>query len=351
MLLAKKSHIGWDLQDRSNQWSMLGQCPPGLGPQSAAFRFGGFGTHEIVLYYDLVRELVWACWASVVENSPRPFAGEGQGVRAVGSETVSRTSEISETSEVSGGKTEQVRRLRQAKDQWLNTPQSEDLGGRTPAEVIERERARLPMAVSAEEAMVDDDCPLCQMLAEQSGPVFWNLDGCNMDPDFPFSFHRTREEWEKEQRDYEEFSRECDERRKQREAGLPEDEAPWTDEAGSPSVWSRSMSAPDAADQPIGLRLFGIGAHLAELGVDLRSSPDTAPLADSLNHHFGNLRSVAGDAAAPLIGPVVERLCQELAPVSEARPDLSAKCAALESQLREFAARVLEEPDEDDLPF
>ena len=74
-------------------------------------------------------------------------------------------------------------------------------------------------------------------------------------------------------------------------------------------------------------------------------------MADSLNHHFGNLRSVAGDAAAPLIGPVVERLCQELAPVSEARPDLSAKCAALESQLREFAARVLEEPDEDDLPF
>jgi hypothetical protein len=188
------------------------------------------------------------------------------------------------------------------------------------------------------------------MLADQPGPVFWHLDGCNMDYDFPFSFHRTREEWEKEQRDYEDFSRRCDEREKQRKAGLlDEEESPWDGDADSPSVWTRSLSA-DAPDEPAGIRLFGIGAHLAELGVDLRSSPDTVALADSLNHHFGNLRAAAQDGSGELIAPVVDRLCEELTPIVAARPDLAAKCEALESELRAFAARTLGEY-QDDLPF
>ena len=45
------------------------------------------------------------------------------------------------------------------------------------------------------EAMVSNDCPLCQMAAEFSGPMFWHLDGCNNDNDFPFSVYcRTRRE-------------------------------------------------------------------------------------------------------------------------------------------------------------
>jgi hypothetical protein len=46
------------------------------------------------------------------------------------------------------------------------------------------------------------------MMAEGDfGPVFWHLDGSAMDPDYPFSFYLTREEWEEEQRRYEEFSK------------------------------------------------------------------------------------------------------------------------------------------------
>jgi len=199
--------------------------------------------------------------------------------------------------------------------------------------------------------MVDDDCPLCQMLADQPGPMFWHLDGSGMDFEFPFSFHRTREEWEKEQRDYEEFSRRCDQRDKQRKAGLLDDEeSPWAGDDDSPSVWMRSFSA-NAPDEPAGIRLFGIGAHLAELGTDLRSSPDTVALADSLNHHFGNLRAAAQDASGELIAPVVDRLCEEFTPILAARPDLSAKCAALEGELRAFVARSLGVPEDDDLPF
>src|SRR5262249_4834306 len=57
VMLAKRDHIAWDLQDRSEQWSQTGACPRGLDPESAAYRFGGFGTHELVMYYEMIRFL------------------------------------------------------------------------------------------------------------------------------------------------------------------------------------------------------------------------------------------------------------------------------------------------------
>ena len=76
---------------------------------------------------------------------------------------------------------------------------------------------------------------------------------------------------------------------------------------------------------------------------------------ESLNRHFGNLRTALQDAGPALVGPVVERFCEELRAVSDARADLSAKCADLERQLREFAARLSGEEEpfdwEDDIPF
>jgi hypothetical protein len=67
VLVEKRDHLDWDLQDRGVQWSFTGACPPALSETSAAFRGGGFGTHENVLYYGLVRHLVWSCWQRVVE--------------------------------------------------------------------------------------------------------------------------------------------------------------------------------------------------------------------------------------------------------------------------------------------
>ena len=82
---------------------MLGECPPPLSHESAAFRFGGFGTHENVVYYDLVRHLVWECWERVVEPaadvarpapSPRPTCSRG----SVKPKTSGGTSRIGKTS-------------------------------------------------------------------------------------------------------------------------------------------------------------------------------------------------------------------------------------------------------------
>ena len=324
VLLEKRDHLTWDLQDRCHQWSMLGECPPPLGPESAAVRFGGFGTHENIVYYDLVRHLVWECWQRVVQPA----------------EDATQSTE---------SQADVLRWLRQVQEQWLGEPDWEDLSGRTPADVIRRERQRIPMAVSGKEAMVDDDCPLCQMLGESVGPVFWHLDGCNMDNDFPFSiYQRTRQQWKAEQRDYEEFNRKFEEEEKCRQAVL-KNELPGTDPSDCPSIWTRSLSNSDAGKDGPWVRLFGIGCHLAELTTDLKDPPGTEAFVESLGRCFGNLRAAVEDPSSSLVEPVIDRFCEELGAAAESRLDLAAKCADLEDQLREFATIVSGE--EGDIPF
>ena len=55
------------------------------------------------------------------------------------------------------------------------------------------------------------------------GVSFWGLDGCNMDDDFAFSFFRTREEWEADKRQWEEFNREFDRKWKEEHPDLVEE--------------------------------------------------------------------------------------------------------------------------------
>lgn len=61
--------------------------------------------------------------------------------------------------------------------------------------------------MKAREEIFDEDCPTRVGLSEiLDTPGFWHIDGCNMVDRFEFSFCETREEWEAEQRSYEEFS-------------------------------------------------------------------------------------------------------------------------------------------------
>jgi hypothetical protein len=182
-MLAKLEFIDFDLHTRELQWSLLGEGPPPLPPDSFAYRFGGFGSHEYVLYYYLMRHLLSECWQQVQSKESIEIAAQSS-------------------------------RLKKERESWLNSSQRE-LNGRIPSEIIENERRRIPMVMSVKSMLLDDNCELCQMLAgetcDELGPAFWHLDGCNMDEGFVFSFHRTREEWEEEelryQQHYEEFER------------------------------------------------------------------------------------------------------------------------------------------------
>ncbi len=174
MILMKRDFIDADLYSRELQWSFLGEPAPCLTQDSTGCRFAGFGTHEVVVYYELLRLLLSECWKRVSEDRTVPIA-------------------------------DQVARLEQIKADWLQCPQP-DFEGKTPAHILECERKRLPLIMSAEEIVIDDDCPLCQAMGEEFTPTFWHLDGCNMDDDFPFSFYRTRDEWEEEERRRKQFS-------------------------------------------------------------------------------------------------------------------------------------------------
>jgi len=96
--------------------------------------------------------------------------------------------------------------------------------------IIESERCRLPLALQPSELLIDDDCPLCVMSAQEAAAGisigFQHFDGSHMDEDFAFSFYQTREEWEEEKRRREEFDRDFNRRRKEREARIAAGENP-----------------------------------------------------------------------------------------------------------------------------
>lgn len=345
--LERHNHLTWDLQDQAERWSLLEQCPPGLDESSFAFRYGGFGTHELVEYYELVRELLWSCWERLVELEKKQPITIGP-----------------ESPTVGDFLTSEVPRLERVRDEWFDAPDPE-CHGRTPRSIIDRERARLPEGVSGHEAIVDPDCPCCQMMADMPGPVFWHLDGCNMDDDFAFDIrHRTREEWEAEQREWEEFDRRFEAKQAERKRlGMTDSGFGEEDEN---SVWSSSFSVGDADDVPLGVRLFGIGGHLAELIVDLRSepadpsaAPDAQRFIARLNRDFGNLRELLQTSdpslAAALLDPVIDRFAESLAAVALVRPELSAKCESLTNSLAQFLDPRPSEPTWDsgdsDIPF
>jgi hypothetical protein len=315
VLLARRELIDSDLQHRANQWSRQQTCPPALDPNSHAFRFAGFGTHENVIYYDFVRKLIWSC----VERA-----------EAIESEVAAKAMTVGDFLAA------EVPRLATVRDEWWNTADSK-FGGLSPRLAVEHERARLPEGVCGHDADLDPDCPACQMLAELPGPMFWHLDGCNNDPDFAFSiFHRTREEWEAEERRYQEFNRRFDAERKEQKV-LQLDVL-----RGSRS----SYTDPDYAGGSPAIRLHALGTRLAELLVDLRQPHaeralnEERQLIDRLRREFGNLREITGTAesmlGSPLAEPVAQKLSETLHDVAESRADLQPPCEWLQKALHRF---------------
>ena len=304
-----------DLHYRREQWDYVGRCPRGLDETSHAFRFGGFGTHEMIEYYELVRHVLWSCW----DNLHQP---------AVGCDSIATNFMT-----VGDFLMTEVPRLEQVREEWLDELAKNLDTPITPREIITHERRRLPEGVPSSEVMHDPDCPCCQMLADMPGFSFWHLDGCNMDNDFAFSVRfETLAEWEAEERDYEEFARSCEAARKARkELGVD-----YGDEAKDP-LWSSSYTTLDGSENdtaiPIGIRVFGIGGNLAELIGDLHLAEAPQATIDELNRHFGNLRQVLGQTTeagdASLIEPVVERFIEAINSLTSTGPRFERKTADL----------------------
>lgn len=175
ILMEKRDFIDFDLHSRSLQWSFTNDCPPDLPRSSNAYKLAGFGTHEIVVYYDLLRFLLETYKLRLKENEKSNAEGE-------------------------------IKFLSEAANRWLNAKDPE-FSGRIPLQIIESERIRQNLTVSAHECLIDEDCPVCVEISEiLDTPMFWHLDGCNMDDEFAFSFYDTRKEYAKRWDLYDEMS-------------------------------------------------------------------------------------------------------------------------------------------------
>lgn len=98
---------------------------------------------------------------------------------------------------------------------------------RVQAEIIEKERQRINLTATTHECIVDEDCEVCQMMAVEfiDTPMFVHYDGSNMEYDrYEFSFYKTREGWEKEQHEMDEFNREFERKYRQDDEDLFEED-------------------------------------------------------------------------------------------------------------------------------
>jgi hypothetical protein len=296
VLLGHRHQIDLDIQHRSEQWSMQGFAPPPLEEDSAAHRFGGYGITEIVIDFDLMRSLLERAW---------------EWVRA----GVSHHGTL-------------ARRLAEHRDTFLNHPPEKWGVNLICRELIESERRRMP--VTSDGSHLFDDCPICQATAEGalgSGPMFMVFDGhhLELEDEFVFSLTESRAQWEKEQEDYRRFSEEMDRKRAEREASDEEPASAWE---ASFVDWDSILGANDSPISP----KMAIGFPLAELVAALSERDAGEAHIDAINAAFARFRRaedrVTEDSAA-------EELRGCLEDIADSCPDLTPRCADLQSRLDE----------------
>lgn len=278
------------------------------------YQAGPMGREEICMYFDCCRELIHFGWDWIVAHRADVEAGTA------------------------------TRRLAQAlaelQDTWMHMPFE---GGSPPVAIIRSERRRVPRIVGSdgEDHRIDCDCPICDMMADGAfGPTFVGIDGhhLELDDEFAFSLYETREEWEAQQREYEEFAAEMAAKQAERDAeGEADDEfaSPWE----SAHVNWESMQQGPMANMAISFLLADMITALQE---NNRPQADV----DQLNESFRDYR----EAAPGTMEAATESFKSALENVASRNPVLISRSADLQSKLDELA-RVKPTAFDDDVPF
>lgn len=289
------------------------------------------GSQEMCLYFDLCREVIDAAWFFLTDR--RELSDASAETEPDGLRRDATTDELTQF-------------LRDVKDDWLSSSLE---GGSPPSFIIECDRRRVPRgagvpiegidAVQSEQHIVDCDCPLCEMMADgMFGVGFTSIDGhhLELDEEFAFSMHETREAWEEQQREYAEFSAEMDRKRAEREANGDTDD-PFA------SAWSGiGDDGPIPGDSGGFLKLAFM---VAEIVSDLERVDAHHDDVRSLNESFAAYRRSEDDQRIHAASDLKNNL-QSLA---DRYPDLVSKSADLQSRIDE-AERFFAIPD-DDAPF
>lgn len=165
------------MEDRQIAWSAINRQPASVPRASRAFREALFGSNEWILYYDLVRcllELGWHWIDGSLQELEQHDGKKEPNSSSLGLESESKSVEGLE------------RWMEQLQRCWMEDPQPHLLD-RSPREVIERERRRLPDAVPVDQqAWFSCDCPMCQWMKEEKAITFWRMDECHMEDAYAF---------------------------------------------------------------------------------------------------------------------------------------------------------------------
>ncbi|MBS0264619.1 MAG: hypothetical protein JSS02_21975 [Planctomycetes bacterium] len=282
------------------------------------------GREEVVMYFDLCRELIDSGWKWCVE----------QGVAA---------------QHISGRpwrEHELVAFLTAVQEEWLTSPFE---GGSSPQFIIECSRRRVPRGAGvaiagmtereAESHVIDCDCPLCHMMADgMFGTAFVGIDGhhLELDDEFAFSLCETREEWEQEQREFAQMSADIDRKQAERAARGETEPDPFA------SAWSGPNSDEPLPGDPQGH--FQLAFLLTEVVGILQAAGAARADLQELNECFSAYRSCER-AELPACG---QQLAVQLETLAQRYPELVSRVADLQSRIDE---RIRSAADDNDLPF
>ncbi|WP_442510004.1 hypothetical protein SH528x_001608 [Novipirellula sp. SH528] len=267
---------------------------------------------EMVIYFDLCRELVDAAW---------DWCTSERGLHALQYE--------------SDCQLQLIQWLGEVKQQWLNAPFE---GGSPPSFIIEYSRRRVPRSAGVpiagmtrqedkEPHVADCDCPICSMMADGVfGVGFVGLDGhhLELDNEFAFSMFETREEWEEDQRSHAEFSKEFE---RETSGGSDESESELDE---FESVWSGNVSdEPIPGDPYDHLKMAFL---LSEIISEMESLPQADDEIPTLNERFRDYRNCDDDDQ---LVQTAERLKHYLQFLADQHPELTGKSADFQSRIDE----------------
>jgi hypothetical protein len=291
----------------------------------AGYDTAPMGSQEMVIYFDLCREMIGAAWFWCDRNDVQHKLASGEDCREM-----------------------LVEFLRGVKTDWLSSPFE---GGSPPSFIIECCRRRVPRGAGVsivgmterqtEEHAIDCDCPICNMMADgMFGVGFTAIDGHHLDLDdeFAFSMHETREAWEEQQREFEEMSARIDRERADREASGESE----PDEFAS--SWAGMVS-----DDPIPGDSRGhmkLAFLLAEIVSVLESAEADPSDIRQLNANFSDFRTCDPTNVAEF----GRRLGEHLDFLAERYPDLVSRVADFRSRIDE-QVRSPAVDDHLDFPF
>jgi len=280
----------------------------------AGYETAPMGSEEMVVYFDLCRELIEAGWSWCSGEQTQPaWKQEPEFQSAL------------------------VDFLRETKDEWMREPFE---GGSPPSFIVECSRRRVPRGAGvpivgmtqqqSEQHVVDCDCPICEMMADgMFGIGFTSLDGHHLDLDgeFAFSMYETREEWQEMLQEYEDFSASMERKRSIAQAAEEAQAETQGDEFGS--VWSGVGS-----DEPIpgdSSGHLGFAFLLAEVVSILKNNDAPKSTIRELNESFTAYRT--SDSSELL--EAARRLKNVLQALNDQHPELISKAADLQSRIDE----------------